>query len=226
MRGTMRGAMLALAITAATTGAQAATVLDFEGIPFTQFQANWNGYGLYNTHFTMTPGYGNMTWSTDFRIIKAAGFTTRGLGAPVGNGIEGGLHSGEWVAINGGAAPVSFKSFDGKNFNLETAYMAAAWYDGLEVVIEGWRDGVKVYEKNTGGLGFDEELVTFNWTNIDEVRFASVDGTGTAIDNQSTYNHAFVLDDLRLNSVPEPMSAALLLAGAAGLGLVRRRKAA
>jgi hypothetical protein len=213
-------------MTAAAGAAQAATILDFENIPFTQFQANWNGYDLKNTHTFAPPGYANMTWSNDFRVVKAAGFGARQPGgAPAGNGIENGLHSGEWIAINGGATPVSFKSFDGANFNLETAFMAAAWYNGLQVLVEGWRDGVKVYEMNTGGLGFDEKEIAFNWVDIDEVRFASVDGTGTVIDNQSTYNRAFVLDDLRINAVPEPVSAALLLAGIAGLGVARRRKA-
>lgn len=213
----IRGAMLALAVTAGASGASAA-VLDFENIPFTQFQANWNGYRLENTESFNPPGYGNLNWSSEFTIVKSTGYGARQPGgAPAGNGIENGLVSGDWVAINGGAAPVKFEAVNNGVFNLTSAYMAAAWYNGLQVLVQGFLDGVQVYSKNTGPLGFNETLVTFDWVNIDEVRFASVDGTGTVIDNQSTYNRAFVMDNLTVSYVPESGSIALLLAGLAGL---------
>lgn len=214
---------LAVMALGASAGGVAAAPLGFEGIPFTNFPSNLNGYGLSNTAFFNPPGYGNLAWSSNFNVVEAANFTTR-TGANPANGISNGLVSGSYVAINGGAAPVSFEAIGATElFNLGAANMAAAWYDGLEVVVTGYRDGVAVYSKTTGPLHYTSQLIEFGWYDIDKVTFESVDGTGQVIDNQSTYNHAFVLDDLAV-AVPEPASASLLLAGLALTGIAARRR--
>lgn len=218
---------LSLAATALVAAAStaSATVLDFENIPFANFPSNVNGYGLNNTATFAPPGYGNFKWSQDFKVLEAAHYTTRN-GANPANGYANALVSGSYVATNGGAAPVSFESLTSYDtFNLNSMYLGAAWYDGLTVKIQGFLDGVEVYTVTTGPLHYTSQFIELDWLNIDKVTFTSLD-TGRVIDNQSTYNHAFVLDDMSVTYVPEPVSAAMLLAG---LGLVgaasRKRKA-
>lgn len=48
--------------------------------------------------------------------------------------------------------------------------------------------------------------------------------SGTVIDNQSTYNHSFVMDNLRITPVPEPETYALSLAGLVLMAGMARRK--
>ena len=115
----------------------------------------------------------------------------------------------------------------GAKFDFESLYMSAAWYNGLKVDITAYRDGEQVYSTTTGPLGYNAQLLTFNWTNVDKVMFHSQPNSGTVIDNQSTYNHAFVIDNLSINAVPEPETCALVLAGLALMaGLSQRKKAA
>jgi len=193
--------LAAIAFGASVAGASA-TILTFENIPFTNFPSNLNGYGLNNTAFFNPPGYGNLKWSMDFKVLEAANYTTRN-GANPANGYSHGLVSGSYVATNSGAAPVSFEALtDDGLFNFTSAYLGAAWYDGLKVQVKGFRDGQEVYSLTTDPLHYTSALVQFGWTNIDKVTFTSIDGTGTVIDNQSTYNHAFVMDDLNVSDIP------------------------
>ena len=222
----MKKFVLGFSLAMAFSASASAAVLTFESIPFTNFPANLNGYGLSNTAFFNPPGYGNLGWSTDFRVLEGANYATRN-GANPANGYTNGLVSGSYVATNGGAAPVSFEALtqDGL-FDFTSAYMGAAWYDGLLVNVVGYRDGVQIYNTTTGPLHYTSAEIDFNWVNIDKVSFTSIDGTGTVIDNQSTYNHAFVMDDLNVSpvSVPEPASATLMLAGLGLIGAATRRR--
>jgi hypothetical protein len=56
--------------------------------------------------------------------------------------------------------------------------------------------------------------------------FHSQQNSGTVIDNQSTYNHAFVIDNLSVSAVPEPETYAMMLAGLGLMGFMGRRRKA
>lgn len=238
---------LALGISMAMAAVSAsAAVLDFDHVQFTQFAANQSGsgYSLSNTNSSAFignplavdyPGYGGLLWSNnsgnnDFKVVKVDGPGFNG--APAGNGFANGVVSGSWVATNSGGSDVSFQSLaGGSKFNFDSTYLAAAWYNGLKVDITGYRDGVQVYSTTTGPLSFNEQLLIFNWTSIDKVMFHSQQNSGTVIDNQSTYNHAFVMDNLSISAVaapvPEPEIYAMMLAGLGLMGFMgRRRKSA
>jgi hypothetical protein len=135
------------------------------------------------------------------------------------------------VATNSGGGDVWFESLASDHkFNFDSTYMSSAWYNGLKVDITGYRDGVQVYNTTTTPLSFNAQLLTLNWTNIDKVMFHSQQNSGTVIDNQSTYNHAFVMDNLNVSAyvpaVPEPETYALMLAGLGLMGVVGRRRKA
>jgi hypothetical protein len=234
----MKKLAIGLSLAAIAFGAQA-NVLTFEGVQFTQFPANANGYSLSNTNVTFGPlwtdypGYGNLKWSNnsgsnDFRILEAANYNTRNnvTGLAQGNGFVNGLVSGSWVLFNGGGSDVSFEKLNpsAQNFNFDSAYMSAAWYNGLTVDIKGYRNGVVVNSTTTGPLSFSTALQTFNWTNLDKVLFQSNQSSGVAIDNQSTYNRAFVMDNLSIAAVPEPETYAMLLVGLGLIGGIARHR--
>jgi hypothetical protein len=207
---------LTLAAASATASAQAIT---FDDVRFTNFPANFNGYSLNNLPSFGT-NYASLQWSPNFNVLRATGYSDRVAGAPANNGFINGLVSGDYVAYNGGAAPVSFEALttDGL-FNFNSVYMGAAWYSNLSVAVQGFRDGVEVYNTAINGLSFvDSVFVNFGWTNIDKVSFTSLSGpAGNPVDNLSTYNRAFVMDNLSVSAVPEPETYALMLAG---LGLI------
>ncbi len=113
-----------------------ATVLDFDHVQFTQFQANWNGYSLGNTNSNLGalstdyPGYGNLKWSynpniNDFRVVKVD--TPAFASANPANGFIHGVVSGSWVATNSGGGDVWFESLAGDHkFNFDSTYMSSA----------------------------------------------------------------------------------------------------
>ena len=141
------------------------------------------------------------------------------------NGYTNGLQSGNFVAFNGGAAPVFFEALTSTGlFNFNSAFMGSAWYSGVSVAVEGFRDGASVYTQTVTGLSYaDSQQVAFNWVNVDKVMFTSL-ATGTVINNSSTYNRAFVMDNLNVAAVPEPETYAMLLAGLGLLGCMARRR--
>lgn len=222
----MKKLVLTLFLIAAAAGASAQT-LTFDDVPFTQFPANYNGYELENLP-TFNINYGSLKWSDQFSVLRATGYSTRVAGTPANNGYINGLVSGDYVAFNGGAAPVSFEALTADGlFNFNSAYMGAAWYSNLSVAVQGFRDGVELYSTTINGLSFvDSVLVNFGWTNIDKVSFASVatGSAGTTVDNNSTYNRAFVMDNLSVSAVPEPETYAMLLAGLGVMGAIARRR--
>jgi len=214
-----------LALAAAGASAQ---VLTFDDVPFTQFPANHNGYELENLP-AFGSHYGNLKWSDQFSVLKATGYSDRVAGTPTNNGYINGLVSGDFVAFNGGAVPVSFEALTADGlFNFNSVHLGAAWYSGLSVAVEGFRDGVSVYSTVVSALTYTgSTLVNFGWTKLDKVSFTSLASpAGTPLDNFSTYNRAFVMDNLSVSAVPEPETYALMLAGLGLMGAITRRRKA
>lgn len=226
----MKKFLCAISLLGCAAGATA-EVLTFDNVRFTEFAANYNGYELENLPF-FGSNYGDLKWSDQFSVLRATGLSDRLAGTPANNGYINGLVSGDYVAFNGGAAPVSFESLTADAlFNFNSVYLGAAWYSSLSVAVAGFRDGVQLFSTTIAGLSFtDSVLVNFGWNNIDKVTFTSLDSpAGNPVDNQSTYNRSFVMDNLNVSAVPEPATYTLLLTGlglAGALGRKRKRKAA
>ncbi|MBP7053353.1 MAG: pre-peptidase C-terminal domain-containing protein [Phycisphaerae bacterium] len=91
-----------------------------------------------------------------------------------GSGYYNGLVSGDYVAYNNGGNPAEIQ---GTPFDLYGAYFTAAWNDGLNIDIEGYRSGSPVHTLtavvNTSG----PQWVSMNFTNVDRVSFTSHGGT-------------------------------------------------
>lgn len=226
MKKTLAFSALALAAGVASA-AVADGVLDFEGIPFTNFPANLNGYELNNTATFSPPGYGNLKWSDRFFVIEGTHYNERNaINEPSpGNGFVNGVVSGNYVAFSEGGNPVSFESLTAaEHFNLNSLYVASAWRTDMQVTITGYRAGTEVYSLTTDPLAHTASLLTLNWTDLDKVSFVSVLDTGTPLPGPVPGGYQFVLDDLNISPVPEPSIYALLFAGLGIIGVVARRR--
>jgi len=115
-------------------------------------------------------GYGGLIWGS---TVQAGDHTPAGSGFDI-------VGLGSQVAFDatglGGTVVTA-----GEDFTLISAYMGAAYNDGLEVTIEGWDDGeLKVTQTLT--LDVERTLVTFvGFHSIDQFKFDAVGGQGTHV---------------------------------------------
>jgi hypothetical protein len=133
------------------------------------------------------------------------------------------------VAFNGFGASATIS--DG-TFDLDSAYLTAAWNDNLQVEVIGMLGATILYDNTYTLSATAPTLVNFNYLGIDSVQFISsggtphggYDGTGTQ----------FAMDNLTVNenaAVPEPttvIAGAMLLLpfGLNTVRLLRKQRAA
>ena len=85
-------------------------------------------------------------------------------------------------------------------FDLISAYMSAAWLDGLKVEVQGFNNHKMIYD-NTYSLNPKEtQRIRFNYYNIDQVTFIPSGGTANPqfTDPFNNSHEEFVIDDLRV----------------------------
>ena len=163
-------------------------------------------------------GYAGLQWNF-FSVLEPQSYP----GDPVG--YLNGMVSPRHVAFNDyansdGTTTGGFHSL-GPVFDLNSAYLTAAWNDGLQVQVSGFVGGLLKYSSAYTLNTTAPTLVNFNFLGIDRVEFISYGGiphlnpggggTQTAIDNLSI-------------TIPEPKTISLLVLGAsfAGYGLQKR----
>lgn len=156
----------------------------------------------------MPADYAELKWD-NFGLMKP-------LATPlVGGGYVNGIVSPDNVAFpalaNGnGSTTGGFRTVGGALFTLESAYLTAAFNDGLQVQVFGYVGGVEKYRNIYTVNPTEPTLIQFNYVAISRVALVSFGGTpnpsfggggtGVAVDNM-------------VLSVPEPSSVALLLLG-------------
>ncbi|MCX7799972.1 MAG: hypothetical protein N2109_06465 [Fimbriimonadales bacterium] len=188
----------------------AAVVLDFEGI-LSDSGPIWGD---------IPDGYGGFSWSFFFRVLDTSRFST------YPSGYHNGCVSSSCVGYNGFADPAGFWT-GGETFTLNSLFLTAAWNRDLVMDITGYRNGTVVQAKTVVLDTRRPKLVRLDWSGIDEVWFATSNGTDDPTMSGSGRQAAF--DDIRINEptavpvVPGPAAALPFLAGLLARGRLRAR---
>jgi hypothetical protein len=176
-------------------------------ITFDDLAPPWDG----STYEGPIPnGYDGFQWN-NFYVMDAAL-----LGAV--NGYKNGMVSANNVAFNAAGNPAMFSA---GSFDLNSAYLTAAWNDGLQVEVQGFVGTTLTYDNTYTVNTTGPTLLDFNYLGVDEVSFISSGGVpnGNYLGGPGTQ---FVMDNLAV-TIPEPNLLALACLGAAALMVWHRR---
>lgn len=159
-------------------------------------------------------GYGGLQWDT-FMYFSPA------VSGPYPSGYVNGTISPPNVAFNAYASPASLSS--GVSFDLSSAYLTAAWNDGLQVEVQGFISGTLTYDNTYTLNTTSPQLINFNYLGVDQVTFSSSGGVNNNYPNG--FGTMFAMDNLVLNAVPEPNALWLCGFGAFASMISRRLRA-
>ena len=189
---------------AATSSSVSATVLTFDDITEDPVEV-----------LPIPDGYGGFNWY-GYHVMDAINYYIQP------SGYLNGLVSGNYVAWSDGQIgdypEVSQTIARDEDFDFIGVYLTAAWLDGLNIAVEGYRDDALVYSQIVVVGPSSATWFDFNFMDIDCLRFTSSGGT-TVPDIPGTGHH-IVMDDFTFT--PEPGTILLLGLGGA---LLRKRKA-
>ncbi len=197
-----KSTVLVLASVTATLVACAATasqILTFDDLPESGFLS------------AIPNGYGGLQWQNFYYID--------GTTETPDSGYVNGIVSPNNVAYNGFG---NSATIIGAPFDLDSAYLTAAWNDNLQLEVQGFVGATLTYDQtytlNTTG----STLINFNDAGVDEVEFISSGGTPNPGLGGSG-GEQFVMDNLSITLVPEPSTFALASLATISLFLHRRR---
>jgi hypothetical protein len=167
-------------------------------------------------------GWASFDWSQNFWWIDPA------EDSATGTGYQYGMVSTPNVAFNAAGADVSFRR--NAPFELVSFDLTAAWNNGLEVIVTGFRNGAQVNTTTFRVNASGPTLETLNW-DVNRVTFHSFGGASAGYDG-GINGTQFVLDNLTTmpisapsgafrfsNAIPEAPPWGMMLLGFAGLGL-------
>jgi len=150
-------------------------------------------------------GYAGLQWN-NFWVLDVPLNLQADPGA---TGYKNGLVSGNNIALNAGGNPALISA---GAFNLNSAYLTAAWNNGLQVEVQGFVDGTLTYDNTYTVNTTAPSSINFNYLDVDEVNFISSGGTSAGYSGRGTQ---FAMDNLTISTVPEP--ASLTFGGLGGL---------
>ncbi|MEH1926751.1 PEP-CTERM sorting domain-containing protein [Nostoc sp.] len=200
-------AIAAVAIVLGIGAVAQATVLTFDDIaPISYYEQIPNGYGGFN-------------WD-NFNYVNGLNTIDRRTG------YDNGRVSGDYVAFNGDGNPALVSN---SVFDFNSAYLTAAWNNGLSVTVKGLKSGATLYSKTVVVDTTQPTLVNFDFFGVDELKFTSFGGVEPDYLIKSGAGTHFALDNFTFNekatSVPEPtLLPALLTIATLSAGSVLRRK--
>ncbi len=131
-------------------------------------------------------GYGGFSWDW-FAIVHQSVYP--------GSGYEQAVVSGEYAAFN---LMAEIASIEGAVFDFNGVYLTAAWREGLNILVEGWRGGVMLYATTVVVDAYGPTWCEFNYLGIDTLVFESFGGVDIAPGTPFVGPH-FAMDDFTFN---------------------------
>jgi hypothetical protein len=104
-------------------------------------------------------------------------------------------------------------------FDLDSAYLASAWNDGMSVEAKGFVGNTLAYDNTYIVNSTAPTLINFNYLGVNSVQFISSGGVAHGYGGGG--GTQFVMDNLTVTFVPEPSTFAL--AGLGSVALIIRR---
>jgi hypothetical protein len=123
------------------------------------------------------------------------------------------------VAFNPFGSSASF--FATNTFNFDSAYLTAAWNDGLQLEVRGFVSTNLIYDNTYTLNTTNSSLINFDYLGVTRVAFIATGGIHNS--DYSGTGTVFVVDNLTVD-VPEPSTSALLILSGALACLADLRK--
>jgi hypothetical protein len=165
-----------------------------------------------NSQGIIPNGYGGLQWNQMGYVDGATSFAD--------SGYENGTVSGSYVAFNNNALVATVY---GTTFDFNSAYLTAAWNNGLNITVTGMLGATSLYTQTVTVDTTAPTFFAFNYLGIDQLIFSSSGGTNAGLGFPGTH---FAMDDMSVNlaAVPDGGSAlAMLGLGMVGISAIRRK---
>jgi hypothetical protein len=186
-----------------------ATIVTFDDIP-TGLQTFTMGDGTVFTivpHVALTNGYQELNW-LNLSAVNAPLLTSR-FGP---NGDLFGMVSISNVVGNSDGAPSEISS-PNTNFNFLSTYLTGRWNSNLNIQVQGFKGGSLLYDQIVVASATSSTLYTFNYLNIDQLRFTPFGGQNAGFPSGGSGAY-LAMDNFSFEFVPEPSAFLLTTAGA------------
>jgi len=107
-------------------------------------------------------------------------------------------------------------------FDLNSAYVTAAWRDNMQMEVLGFSGGLLEYDATYTLQSTQATLIQFDMLGVDTVRFSQYGGTVHPYPYGGN-NYFAVFDNVTVTVIPEPSCILLAASGLCALLLAQRR---
>jgi hypothetical protein len=154
-------------------------------------------------------GYAGLQWANFYDMNPENTYQP-----PSGSGFLNAVVSPPNVIWNASGNPAQVSS--STPFDLDSAYMTAAWMDGLQIEAQGFIGSTMTYDNIYTINTASPTLVTFDYIGVNQVTFIASGGTQHYPQGSGS---EFAIDNMTV-TVPEPKGISLLLLGIVGIGVM------
>lgn len=186
--------------------AQTSELLTFDDLP----GASSSGPFLY-----VPAGYGGLQWYNFCPL--------NGTDWPGASGYKNGVVSPDNVIFTPYGTSGSFSSTTG--FDLNYAYLTAAWNNGMQVEVEGFAGDILTYDNTYTVNATGPELINFDYLDVTSVDFITSGGVNAGFLNGGNGTQ-LVMDNLSVTIIPETSTLRLMLLGFVVVVLGKRKSKA